>query len=204
MDTAGLVLSMVGTVAGVVGAYFAYVAVRHQLSRRRHRPTPPTSAPPAPPAPAPNPPPASTSAPTGDDTPRYDVFVSYDREDADWVRPFAERLREKGLDVAYDEVVSRPGGVRVHTVETAIREAAHGLLVFSPASMASGWVRQEYAALMQPSIETGRLFIPVVIGEVELPGFAATRYCADFRGVSEDVQARRIDEIASALRGDRR
>ncbi|MFJ9584106.1 toll/interleukin-1 receptor domain-containing protein [Streptomyces acidicola] len=191
VDTTGLVLSAVGTVAGVVSAYLAYVAVRQQLSRRRHHPVTPV------PLPAPAPP-AQGSA-------RYDVFVSYGREDADWVRSFAARLREKGLTVAYDEVVSRPGGIRVHTVETAIREAAHGLLVFSPASMSSGWVRQEYAALMQPSIESGRLFIPVVVGDVELPEFAATRYFADFRGVGDDsgqdgVYERRVDEIARALR----
>ncbi|MEW2397063.1 toll/interleukin-1 receptor domain-containing protein [Streptomyces sp. NPDC046862] len=195
MDTTGLVLSAVGTVAGVVSAYFAYVAVRHQLSRRRHSPVPPVPLPVPPPAPTP---PAQGSA-------RYDVFVSYGREDADWVRSFAARLREKGLSVAYDEVVSRPGGIRVHTVETAIREAAHGLLVFSPASMSSGWVRQEYAALMQPSIESGRLFIPVVVGDVELPEFAATRYVADFRGAGDGsgqdgVYERRVDEIARALR----
>ncbi|MFE6288102.1 toll/interleukin-1 receptor domain-containing protein [Streptomyces sp. NPDC057877] len=184
VDTTGLFLSAIGTVAGVVSAYFAYVAVRHQLSRRRHRPVP------APPAPG--------SAP-------YDVFVSYGREDADWVRAFAARLGEKGLNVAYDEIVSRPGGIRVHTVETAIREAAHGLLVFSPDSMNSGWVRQEYAALMQPSIESGRLFIPVVVGDVELPEFAATRYFADFRGMGgasgrDGAYERRVDEIARALR----
>ncbi|MBT2511124.1 toll/interleukin-1 receptor domain-containing protein [Streptomyces sp. ISL-98] len=190
MDTTGLLLSAVGTVAGVVSAYFAYVAVRHQLARHRRRAAPRT------PLPAPSP--ANGAA-------RYDVFVSYGREDTDWVHSFAERLGEKGLNVAYDEVVSRPGGIRVHTVEAAIREAAHGVLVFSPASMSSGWVRQEYAALMQSSIESGRLFIPVVVGDVQLPEFAATRYCADFRrvgdGAGDDgVYEQRVDEIARAVR----
>lgn len=192
VDTTGLLLSAVGAVAGVVSAYFAYVAVRHQLSRRRRRPVP-SVAPPEP-------------VPSAEGVARYDVFVSYGREDADWVGAFAARLRETGLNVAYDEVVSRPGEIRVHTVETAIREAAHGLLVFSAASMSSGWVRQEYAALMQSSIESGRLFIPVVVGDVELPEFAATRYFADFRGLDDrsghdGVYERRVDEIARALHG---
>ncbi|MYY09188.1 TIR domain-containing protein [Streptomyces sp. SID4919] len=194
VDTTGLLLSAVGAVAGVVSAYFAYVAVRHQLSRRRRRPVP-SVAPPEPGPPA-----------EGEGGARYDVFVSYGREDADWVGAFAARLGEKGLNVAYDEVVGRPGEIRVHTVEAAIREAAHGLLVFSAASMSSGWVRQEYAALMQSSIESGRLFIPVVVGDVELPEFAATRYFADFRGLDErsghdGVYERRVDEIARALHG---
>lgn len=95
VDTTGLLLSAVGAVAGVVSAYFAYVAVRHQLSRRRRRPVP-SVAPPEP-------------VPSAEGVARYDVFVSYGREDADWVGAFAARLRETGLNVAYDEVVSRPG-----------------------------------------------------------------------------------------------
>jgi hypothetical protein len=215
VDNTGLLLSVIGTVAGVIGAYFGYVGVRPQLTRRRNRSSPPlTPPPPLTPSPSqsPSPPPpapgAASAASAGGAT-GYDVFVSYGREDAGWVRTFAARLGEKGVRVAYDEVVSRPGGVRVHTVEAAIRAAAHGLLVFSPASTNSGWAGQEYAALMQSSIETGRLFIPVVIGDVELPGFAATRYCADFRGTGADPGAdadgvsgyeQRVDEIATALR----
>ncbi|KRV49402.1 hypothetical protein AQ490_20665 [Wenjunlia vitaminophila] len=187
MDTTGLLLGVVGTIAGVVSAYFGYVAVRHQLTRRCQ-----------PPAPAPGPPPGGTG-PT-----EFDVYVSYAPEDAAWVRRFARGLSERGVRVAYDEVVSRPGGVRVHTVETAIRASAHGLLVFSPTSMRSGWVAQEYAALVQQSIESGRVFVPVVIGDVELPGFAATRYCADFRasgdGADGDGYERAVGEVARALR----
>jgi hypothetical protein len=184
VDTTGLVLSVIGTVAGVVSAYFAYVAVRHQLSRRR--------------AQAGRPERESTAA-GGEGG--YDVYVSYGPEDAEWVRAFAGRLGEKGLRVAYDEVVSRPGGVRVHTVEAAIRAATHGLLVFSPASVGNGWVDQEYAALMQRSIEDGTRFIPVVVGDVRLPEFAATRYFVDFRPARDRAgYERRVDEIAQALR----
>ncbi|MFE0422971.1 toll/interleukin-1 receptor domain-containing protein [Streptomyces sp. NPDC058953] len=186
----GLLLSAVGAIAGVASSYFAYVAVRHQLSRRRRRTGPPPGPPPVPP------PPGDPGQP-----PRYDVFISYGSEDADWVRSFAERLSGRGLRVAYDEVVARPGGLRVHTVEAAIRAAAHGVLVFSRASVDGGWTGQEYAALMQRSMESGRLFIPVVVGDVELPEFAATRYCVDFRGGGDDEYARGVDAIASALRG---
>ncbi len=130
---------------------------------------------------------------------RYDVFISYAHEDLGWVSGFAERLADEGLRVARDEVVLRPGDVLVHAVEQAIRDSAHGILVFSPASVASGWVRQEYSALMQRSIEEGRRFIPVVIGDVELPGFAATRYYVDFQGVSGAEYDRLISKICAAL-----
>lgn len=62
-------------------------------------------------------------------------------------------------------------------------------------------VRQEYAALMQRSIEDGVRFIPVVVGDVTLPAFAATRYHVDFRQARAGAgYERRVDEIAQALR----
>lgn len=187
MGSAELFLSTVGTLAGVLGTYFGYLGVRR--SRRRPAPSPPPPSPPPPPRP-----PESESS-------SYDVFIAYGDEDRAWVREFARRLAGAGVRVAYDEVVARPGGVRVHSLETAIRDAAHGLLVFSPTSLAGGWARQEYHALMQRSIETGRLFVPVLIGDAELPEFAATRFAADFRGVDEATYALRLDQVARALRG---
>jgi hypothetical protein len=61
-------------------------------------------------------------------------------------------------------------------------------------------VQQEYAALMQRSIESQRRFIPVVIDDVELPAFAATRYYADFRHVTGAEYDWLIAKIAEALR----
>ncbi len=130
----------------------------------------------------------------------YDVFISYSHDDIDWVSRFADRLEREGLRVARDEVVLKPGDVLVHAIEQAIRSSAQGLLVFSPASVASGWVQQEYATLMQRSIQDRLRFIPVVIGDVELPGFAATRYYADFRHVSGTEYDRLIAKIIEALR----
>jgi hypothetical protein len=130
----------------------------------------------------------------------YDVFISYSHDDIDWVTGFAARLVREELRVARDEVVLKPGDVLVHAIEQAIRNSAHAILVFSPSSLASGWVRQEYATLMQRSIESGMRFIPVVIESVELPGFAATRYYADFRNVSADEYDRLIGKITIALR----
>ena len=130
----------------------------------------------------------------------YDVFVSYSHDDLDWVTGFSGQLESQGFRVARDEVVFKPGDVLVHAIEQAIRDSAHGILVFSTASVASGWVQQEYAALMQRSIQYGLRFIPIVIDDVELPGFAATRYYADFRKVSAAGYDRLIAKITEALR----
>ncbi|GAA0349434.1 toll/interleukin-1 receptor domain-containing protein [Actinoallomurus spadix] len=186
MEAAGLIFTAVGTVAGVVAAYYAWIAVR---PRRRSRADVSRST-------------SSAAAPgTGKVAGSvYDAFVSYSHDDADWVTRFVERLEDDGFRVARDEVVFKPGDVLVHAVEQAIRDSAHGILVFSPASMASGWVKQEYATLMQRSIENGRRFIPLVIEDVKLPEFAATRYYADFRHVSDAEYDRLIVKVSEALR----
>lgn len=183
----GLVFTAVGTVAGVVGAYFAWVAVRPRLRSKRI--------------------PVGTATTANIAIPRlggpvgfvYDVFVSYSHDDLDWVTRFAARLEGQGFKVARDEVILKPGDVLVHAIEQAIRDSAHGILVFSPASAASGWVQQEYAALMQRSIQDGQRFIPVLIDDVELPVFAATRHYADFRNVSAAEYDQLIVKIAKSL-----
>ena len=130
----------------------------------------------------------------------YDAFISYSYADAAWVTGFAGQLADEGLHVARDEVFLRLGDDVVHGIEQAIRDSAHGILVFSRASVSSGWVRQEYSAMMRRSVEDGRRFIPVVIGDVELPEFAATRLAADFRGLGPDEYGPVIAKIAAALR----
>lgn len=185
MGAAGFVLTTIGAIATVLGAYFAWVAVRRPKNRvavtATHHPR--------------------SSSPACH--PVYDVFISYAHDDLGFVEDFADRLGQEGLRVARDELVLRPGTVLVHAIEQAIRDSTHGLMVFSPASVASDWVDQEYASLMSRSIEHRRLFIPVLIGAVsvdDLPEFARTRYFADFRHVSTAQYDELIGDIAEAVR----
>ncbi|MEV7009402.1 TIR domain-containing protein [Streptosporangium sp. NPDC051022] len=223
MDVANLAVAVISAVAGVAGAYFAWIPVRRLLSDRRAprpqvSPTPPLPAPASPTPVSPTPtsptsvsrPPASGTPSPGDgasgDDPAataYDVFVSYSHDDADLVTELAGRLERRGVRVAYDRVLVRPGSIVLHEIERAIRDSAHGLLVFSPASMASGPVMNEYYALLRKSVYGGRLLIPVLAADVrdeELPEFVRIRFCSDLRGASDTVFDRRVEEIAEAVR----
>jgi hypothetical protein len=130
----------------------------------------------------------------------YDAFISYAHADIEWVTNFAKRLEDDGIRVARDEMFLQPGDILVHAVEQAIRDSAHGIVVFSSAAVSSDWVPQEYAVLMRRSIENGRRFIPVRIDDVELPEFAATRLGADFRDAGDRRYDWEIARIARALR----
>lgn len=130
---------------------------------------------------------------------RFDVFVSYAHRDADWVRTLAGRLHQAGFAVFLDEWELAAGDILGPGLEAGVRDAATGILVFSPEAVASAWVMQEYAALLRRAVEQGRRFIPVLHRDVRLPEFAATRLHVDFR--DPGAFERKFEELTRALRG---
>jgi len=134
---------------------------------------------------------------------KYDAFISYSHADKEWVTAFAERLQREGLKIAYDSEFITAGDLLVIEIEEAIRSSATGILVFSSASAASNWVKNEYATLMKHSIETGRRFIPVLIDDVDLPEFAAARYYADFRDSNAAAHDDLFHQVVEAVRSPR-
>ncbi|MCW2912968.1 MAG: Tetratricopeptide 2 repeat protein [Actinomycetia bacterium] len=129
-----------------------------------------------------------------------DAFLSYAPEDAEWGRWLADRLREAGLRVVYEEVLRSPGLRIIETLEQAIRSSRHGVLVFSRAAMTNSDVREAYYTLMRRSIHGHGRFIPVLIEDVELPEFAAARYVADLSQADGPVREARLTELVQALR----
>ncbi|MFC4531558.1 tetratricopeptide repeat protein [Sphaerisporangium dianthi] len=130
-----------------------------------------------------------------------DVFIASAPQDEAWVRWLADRLRETGLTVTHREVLASPGALIVAAFEQAIGAAGQGILVFSRASLADGWVREAYESLMRRSIQDGRRFIPVRIEDVDLPEFAANRFAVDFSQVDGQEADRRLAELVRALHG---
>lgn len=133
--------------------------------------------------------------------PAHDVFVSYAAEDAVWAMDFVERLRAHGIRVTHDVVL--PGDRIAETVERAIADSRHGVLVFSRATMNDDWIREEYAVLLGRSIGAGPRFIPVVIDDVRLPGFAAARSPSDFRCTSGSAYDRELNRLVRAVKSGR-
>jgi hypothetical protein len=176
MDVAGFVFAAIGTVAGVAGAYFAYLAV-DQRFRRRRRPVP-------------------EAVTAGEGT--YDAFVSYAEADAGWAQRLADGLRRHGLSVFLSAWIA-PGLVVLLEKEKAMLGSAHGILVFSKATMARPAAADEYAALLGQAHSRGGRFFPVVIDDVVLPPFAAIRQPVDFRTGSTQAYEDKVAELALAV-----
>ena len=133
----------------------------------------------------------------------WDVFISYGHDDAEWVRALAENLERAGLHVFFDEWEIGPGDVLVHRLEAGLLGSLNGILVASPTSVTRPWVREEYAAMVTRAVAGRQRLIPVLLGDVELPPFAASRVWGDFRGVDGPEYERRVRQLIAALKGER-
>ncbi|MGK5551456.1 tetratricopeptide repeat protein [Actinomadura kijaniata] len=131
------------------------------------------------------------------------VYIVHAQPDLEWALPMAtrlradERLRARGLEVVLEEWALLPGDSIVGRVETMIRRAAFSVFVFSRASTDDRWMDEKYWALVG---RAEHRFVPVLLDDVALPPFAASRVVADFRGEEQDVP---YERLVRALCGDR-
>jgi len=73
---------------------------------------------------------------------RPDIFLSYNREDAARAKHFADGFAAEGLDVWWD-VELRSGEAYDEVTENALHEAKAVVVLWSPRSVVSRWVRSE-------------------------------------------------------------
>lgn len=92
-----------------------------------------------------------------------DIFLSYNREDAAVAKVYAEAFVREGLDVWWDTAL-RSGEAYDEVTEAALRGAKAVVVLWSPRSVASRWVRAE-ATLAD---RAGTL-LPVMIETCERP-----------------------------------
>ncbi|MEU6065990.1 TIR domain-containing protein [Streptomyces sp. NPDC047082] len=129
------------------------------------------------------------------------VFLSYAPDDAAWTERLAEELAAHGLRPFFAEWSIEPSEVVVHRLDAELLASAHGIAVISPASAHSGRAMDEYAALATASAERGLRFIPVLLGHVAVPPFAANRVWRDFSDVTDEEFAEKAAELAAVVAG---
>jgi hypothetical protein len=185
LDGANLAVAVVGVIAAVASAYFAYVPVRDMVRRRQVR------------APRQRPPEGQPQRP-------YDVFVSYADAEAGAAESLAGRLRDAGLSAFLVRWVE-PGLIPLLEAERALSDATLGVLLFGVGSMADARIRDEYAALLQRTYDGGLRFVPACVGGAGLPPFAAIRQSVDLGGGpgSEGYEGE-VDRLARIALRERR
>jgi hypothetical protein len=93
------------------------------------------------------------------------VFISYSRKDIDFARKLAGDLESAGYDVWWDITDLQGGDDWVNTIPQAISSSQYVLVVLTPASVESEWVRKEYTQ----ALSLRRKIIPLMLVPCRVP-----------------------------------
>ncbi len=100
--------------------------------------------------------------------PSNHVFISYSTANSAWVDALARNLTAAGKGIFIDHAALIPGQRQSTQLEGGITTASAAILVVSPESYQSGWVANEWDALLERTVhDPGFPVIPVVYGTVE-------------------------------------
>lgn len=92
----------------------------------------------------------------------YDVFISHASEDKDEVvRPLAHALRERGLEVWYDEFELRIGDSLRRKIDRGIANSRFGVVVLSADFFGKGWPNYEMDGLVTKGVDGEQVVLPV-------------------------------------------
>ena len=80
---------------------------------------------------------------------KYDVFIAHASEDKrDFVAPLADALKNRGLNVWYDDFALQVGDSISKKIDEGLRDSRYGVVVLSPAFFNKNWPEKEYRALV--------------------------------------------------------
>ncbi len=110
------------------------------------------------------------------------VFLSYSHNDRDFARSLALRLRKKGYFVWLDEGEIKVGDSLVEKIRAGLDSVHFVIAIISKTSIRSVWVKEELELATNLRLNGRRIkVLPVLLHNVELPGFLLGKKYADFR-----------------------
>ena len=128
---------------------------------------------------------------------QFDVFLSHNQADKPRVRRLAERLRDAGLRVWFDEWVIQPGDDIYLAIERGLEASRTLVLCLSPAALGSDWVGLERSTvLFRDPANAGRRFIPLLLADCKLPDTLRRYKYVDYR---QETQAT-FDQLLAGCR----
>ena len=127
----------------------------------------------------------------------YDVFICHASEDKEpFVRPLAEALRARHVEVWYDEFSLKLGDSIRQSIDKGLRQSRFGVVVFSKAFFAKRWPQYELDGLVEREMKGGdRVLLPVwhAIDHDEVmkyvPSLAGRKAALSSHGIEKVVQA---------------
>ena len=136
----------------------------------------------------------------------YDVFLSHSAQDKAVVRPLAERLRQDGLKVWFDEWEIKPGDSIPAKIEEGLEHSRVLVLCMSAQAFGSDWAQLEADTFrFRDPLNQDRRFIPLRLDDALVKGSVAQFLCVNWRPADREQEypkqqwAWRVDK-AHALR----
>jgi len=108
-----------------------------------------------------------------------DIFLSYNREDAEVARRFAQGFEAEGFDVWWDQAL-HSGEAYDEVTEAALRGAKAVVVLWSPRSVMSRWVRAEATIG-----ERNKTLVPAKIEPCDLPVMFELTQTADLAHIGK-------------------
>lgn len=92
----------------------------------------------------------------------YDVFISHASEDKDdFVRPFANCLKENGLTIWYDEFELQIGDSLRRAIDNGLINSRYGIVVLSEAFFNKEWPQRELNGLFAREVNGEKVILPI-------------------------------------------
>jgi hypothetical protein len=116
------------------------------------------------------------------------IFISYSRKDIGFVRKLAGDLEKAGYDVWWDLTDLRGGDDWLRVIPAAIESSEHFIVVLSPNSAMSDWVKKEYTQALSsrkkiiPLMLT-RSSVPFALNTINYVDFTSDDYAANFKNL---------------------
>jgi len=121
------------------------------------------------------------------------IFISYSRRDITFVRKLAGDLEKLGYDVWWDVSDLRGGDDWVRNIPEAIEASEYFLVVLSPNSLISEWVRKEYTQ----ALTLQKKVVPLMLAASRVPFSLNTINYVNF--TLEDEYASSLNNLLTAL-----
>nr|VFJ55201.1 MAG: TIR domain-containing protein [Candidatus Kentron sp. FW] len=119
----------------------------------------------------------------------YDVFLSHRSENKPWVEILARNLVACGQRVFLDSWEIVPGRSIPAQLDAALENSRAGVLVATPESLESGWVREEYDRMLKMQVNGNLTLLPLIFGAIPGFPFLDSRLCIDFGDPTPDYLA---------------
>ena len=134
---------------------------------------------------------------------QYDVFIAHASEDKSFVAPLAHSLKEKGLEVWYDDSILKIGDSLRREIDKGLVQSRYGVVVLSHNFFKKHWAQKELDGLAARE-EIGRKVILPIWHNINKEGIVAySPTLADIVAVKSSLGIKAVtDKIIGSISSD--